>query len=480
MMARQGFPACGTALGCVLFSLLFSANTFAQDEESDSTEDVAAESEEPGEADTAELDANETDPAEAGAEPAEAPATADESKSSPIAPISIEGLPASAFPAPNVRGINGGSLWLTAHGLQWPQLPAIGAPGTARLGLSGSVWVDTSYLKVDSGLPATDPSIKEWRQQSRLVLRASPTYNAAADWFVQGQGELVLRGAAPTRTEDNIVADDLYVRVGKWNRFDLTAGRFQGWEIYHLGMGLDLNTVERDGARTEITAPVDLYGVTYFWDRPNGPGRLAAHVYATDYLRFELMGTIGSSGLNVLGVRPVAVLDLGIIKVKAGAEYGKETPRQQSADRLDSLLRRGGGGTIQVVLDPVLEAGVAAARALIDAYNVQGVLDAGRSSTTTSYGAFANVRVLDPLILGAGANYTEENNLKVDVTGTLNDIRTHLQVFGAAQYWLWDQLYIKGVFAYANAHVNRLSDPPPVADFRHTMLSGRIRLMYLF
>jgi hypothetical protein len=477
MMARQGFPARGTALGCVLLSLFFSANTLAQDEESDPTAEAAGESEQAEQADQPE-----TDPADADEAEAEKPAPleAGAPRTAPVAPITLEALPGSAYPAHRVRGINGGSLWLNMHGHQWPYLPAVGEPGTARLGLSGSVWVDTSYLKVDSGLPATDPSIKEWRQQSRLVLRASPTYNAADDWFVQGQGEMVLRGAAPTRTEDNIVADDLYVRVGKWNRFDLTAGRFQGWEIYHLGMGLDLNTAERDGARTEITAPVDLYGVTYFWDRPNGPGRLAAHLYATDYLRFELMGTVGSSGLNVLGVRPVAVLDLGIIKVKGGAEYGKETPRQQTADRKDSLIRRGGGGTVQIVLDPVLEAGVAVAHALIDAYNVQGVLDAGRSSTTTTYGGFANVRVFDPLILGAGANYTEENNLKVDVTGQLNDIRSHLQIFGAAQYWLWDQLYIKGVFAYANAHVNRLSDPPPVADFRHKMLSGRIRLMYLF
>jgi len=32
--------------------------------------------------------------------------------------------------------------------------------------------------------------VREQRQQSRLVLRATPTFNTDDDWFVQGQGEL--------------------------------------------------------------------------------------------------------------------------------------------------------------------------------------------------------------------------------------------------------------------------------------------------
>lgn len=215
--------------------------------------------------------------------------------------VELERLAGQAYPEPHVRGIHGGSLWLTMHGLQWPYMPA--ADESVSIGFSGSVWVDTSYGKVDAGL-AEDQSVKEWRQQSRFVLRVTPTFNYKDDWFLQTQGELVLTGAAPTRTEDFLVADDLYLRVGKWQRFDLTAGRFQGWEIYHLGMGLDLNTVERDGARSVNNRPIDLYGVTYFWDRPNGPGRLALHYYASDSLRFELLGQIGASSLNVLGVRP--------------------------------------------------------------------------------------------------------------------------------------------------------------------------------
>ena len=399
----------------------------------------------------------------------------------PAATVGLEVLPASGYPAPKVRGIEGGSLWMTMQGWQFPYMPRdAGASSGARIAFSGSVWSDTSYRKVDSGISATDPSIREWRQQSRLVLRATPTYNADDDWFVQGQGELALIGAAPALATDFINADDLYVRVGRWNRFDLTVGRFQGWEVYHFGMGLDLNTVEREGAITDNNVPVGIYGLTFLWDRPNGPGHVAVHVYGSDKLRFEVLGEVGSSDLNQLGVRPVGILDLGIVKVKAGAEYEKQTPRQQSSDRMDETILSGIGGAVQFVLDPRVEAGLNGARAVVDVKTAQGVIDARKSTTTYSVGAFANARIAGPLIAGAGANYTRENNLQVNGATGANDIRTHLQLFGAIQYAFWHRFLIKGVVSYADANFNPLSDPPPVAEFHNKMLSGRLRLMYLF
>ncbi len=472
-MSSHDFPARGTAFACLLFSLSIAGTALAEDDDIPlgGTSGEQAESEAP-----AELEA------EAEADADAAPATEEASSATPGGAVSVgvERLRGAAYPAPRVRGIAGGSLFFNMHGLQWPYMPARDGDGATRIGFSGSGWVDTSYQKIDSGLPDTDPSIREWRQQSRFVLRTTPTFNAPNDWFVQAQGEIVLSTNVPTNFSEAIIADDLYVRVGKWNRFDVTAGRFQGWEIYHLGMGLDLNTVERFGARTENNAPVDLYGLTYFWDRPNGPGRIAAHYYATDYLRFELMGQVGSAGLNVLAARPVGILDIGLLKLKIGGEYGRETPRQESVARRDKVISRGIAGTLQVVLEPHLEAGLAGAYALIDTWNAQGVLDAEGSTTTRSFGAFANARVAGPFIIGAGANYTKENNLKEDVTGSLNDIRTHLQIFGAAQYALWDELLVKLVVAHANAHVNPLSDPPPVAEFRNKALSARLRLFYFF
>lgn len=467
MTFRQGLRARGAAAICALLWLTaggFAAAEDAREGDTFETDDAPAE----------------TDAAEDPGAPEGDESVADTAPSEPISQLSaigVERLPAQGYPAPRVRGLYGGSMWLTMHGLQWPYMPA-DTPST-RIGFSGYGWVDTSYQKVDSGVPETDPSIREWRQQSRFVLRTTPTYNHGDGWFVQAQGEIVLNGAAPARTEDFLVADDLYVRAGLWNKFDVTAGRFQGWEIFHLGMGLDLNTVERVGAAT-TRRPVDLYGLTYFWDRPNGPGRLALHYYPSDVLRFELMAQVGASGLNVLAARPVGILDLGWLKVKLGAEYGKETPRQQSPDRRDKVESRGVAGTVQGVFDPRLELGFAFAHALLDRWNAQGVLDAAGSTTTTSYGGFANVRIIDPLLIGGAAYYTNEHNLKVNAITGDNDIRTHLQVFGAAQYAFWDQLFLKLVVAHANAHFNPLSDPPPIAEFRNKALSARVRLLYLF
>jgi hypothetical protein len=430
----------------------------------------------------------ETGEAPAAEVPTAPPVTPPAPPAAPPAPtptVGLEVLPSSGYPAPRVRGIEGGSLWLTMQGWQFPYMPRnpdatpdAGAPA-ARIAFSGSVWSDTSYRKVDSGISATDPNVREWRQQSRLVLRATPTYNAGHDWFVQGQGELALVGAQPAAT-DNINADDLYVRVGRWNLFDLTVGRFQGWEVYHFGMGLDLNTVEREGAITSLNVPVDIYGLTFLWDRPNGPGHVAIHMYGSDKLRFELLGEVGSSDLNQLGVRPVAILDLGVVKVKAGAEYEKQTPRQQSSDRLDETIRSGVGGAVQFVLDPRVEAGLSAARAVVDVKNTQGVIDVAKSTTTYSVGAFANARVVGSWIVGAGGNYTRENNLQFNPTTGASDIRTHLQIFGAIQYAFWQRFFIKGVVSYADADFNQLHEPPPVPEFHNKMLSGRLRLMYLF
>ena len=43
---------------------------------------------------------------------------------------------------PPTRGIWGGSLWLTFHGLQWPYMPKTG------VGVSGYAWVDTGYEQI--------------------------------------------------------------------------------------------------------------------------------------------------------------------------------------------------------------------------------------------------------------------------------------------------------------------------------------------
>src|SRR6187551_2803059 len=137
-MSRQSSPATGTAICSILFSLLVGPSAFAQVDESDPGGAAAGVPSEP--------------PATSDAEPV-APEAAPAAPSAPgqVVAIGVERLPGSAYPEPQVRGIQGGSLWMTFHGLQWPYMPAVGGDGTTRIGFSGSGWVDTSYRTVESG-----------------------------------------------------------------------------------------------------------------------------------------------------------------------------------------------------------------------------------------------------------------------------------------------------------------------------------------
>jgi hypothetical protein len=407
----------------------------------------------------------------------------------------IERVPGSGYPEPRVRGIKGGSLWMTMHGLQWPYLPAINRKAALRLGVSGSVWSDLSYARIRSGnLGASGqpdpPHQKRWASQSRGVLRASPTYSTPDGWFAQGQAELVALGDQQLNTGTNIVGftDDLYVRAGKWNLFDITAGRFQGWEIAnHYGMGLDLNTLERGGAdiQTASIHPEAAYGLTYFWDRADVRlGSYALHVYPTDFLRFEVLGQLGAGSVgfnaNQTNVRPAAILDFGFVKVKGGMEYGYA---EQQADRVNgSKSRNGFGGAIQGVFDPYVEGGVAFAQGYEDNVSpLTNLRDDASSNTVTSYSGFLNARIYQSFIIGGGALLSRWENLSKDERpGSPHfgeyDFDQQFQAFGALQWSAWDTFYVKAVGAYAHwRHQDRSSTP-----FANKMMSGRLRLMMVF
>ncbi len=86
--------------------------------------------------------------------------------------------------------------------------------------------------------------------------------------------------------------------MGHWNIWDLKVGRFEGWEMYHLGMGMDPVHSRADGGwhvwpgrtRTgqstrlaQLEAP-SLYAVNYLHDRPTdgvAVGYIALHGYVT-------------------------------------------------------------------------------------------------------------------------------------------------------------------------------------------------------
>ena len=149
------------------------------------------------------------------------------------------------FPG-RLRGIYGGSLWLEPdfQGLQWPHNTQSG------LGISANFWVDTGREAIKRGtdqLPNTTMSF----QQGRSVLRLTPAY-VSGNLFVQAQMELVGNLCQATTTicltSGTFTTDDLWIRFGAWNVWDLKVGRFEAWEVYHTGMGLEPYTLERLGA----------------------------------------------------------------------------------------------------------------------------------------------------------------------------------------------------------------------------------------
>jgi hypothetical protein len=386
----------------------------------------------------------------------------------------VERLPASAFPEWRVRGIAGGSLIGTMHGMPWPYYPKNGLP------LSGSVWVDFGYETIERG-DENQGDHEFLVNQSRGVVRASPTYTTGS-WYVQAQAELVANGDQAQGQPINVSTDDLYLRTGEWKSWDVQVGRFEALEVYHFGLGMDQNTLERQGARDGQRGLPEVPGLSAFVYRQNGVGNLAGHVYPTEFLRFELLAQWGfdaASGLDGWGGRPAAVLDFGSLKLKGSVEYRKQF---QTSSKLSKELKetRGGSAALQLVLAPYIELGGNFAMGLTDHWGSQnasdpnaelGDYDAAGSTTDTSYGGFINGRIVDGLVLGAGLNLITQTD---QVSGEYK----HLQGFAAVQYILNQRLAFKLVGGYAKADLD--NGKPGVEPWANTMKSIRLRVAYGF
>jgi hypothetical protein len=365
------------------------------------------------------------------------------------------------------------------HGMQWPYLPRNG------IGLSGYAWLDTGYERIDRGTMSNNEAttVKYMLQQGRAAFRLTPTYSLG-QWFIQAQAELIAN-KDQTLTQPNIVdIDDLWVRGGKWKSWDVTVGRFEGFEVYHLGMGLDINTLERNGATDDIRPPPGIHGFQYGYLRPANVGNVALRVYPTNIIRIEMLTQLGNEGgLNTVGGRPAVIFDIGWLKLKLAAEG-----RKQSAIANTSLEERttyGATGALQFVLYPYVEMGVNADYGHVTHYSstaanpgeTRGQYDRLGTGATVSMGGFVNVRAADGLVVGAGANYiTQGDELPNAMTGATGEF-SHLQAFGAIQYVLAKQLYIKVVGGYARAH---LAPSNGAAAWDNSMGSGRVRLLYYF
>ncbi len=429
---------------------------------------------------------------EAPAAPATATGTTPEREAT-VSLIGLESLPGSAYPADQIRGIKYASLWRTFHGQQWPYMPQIGDKPGFRVGVSGYIWNDLSnaHITADkqlSGFNVAD--LNRWTTQTRGIVRITPTYNAGDEWFVQGNGEAVLSGDMNPDPATKVLAttDDLWVRAGKWGLFDITVGRFQGWEIAnHFGMALDWATLERQGASIpkSPTSPTDGYGLSYFWDRQNfSLGTYAAHVYPTKYLRGELLGHLGSGNSKFADapyqwdIRPSAIFDIGWLKVKAGWEYGKASPQDKTFKLGES--KNGFGFAAQFVLDPYVEFGGQFARGFQDVLDAFGDANLEASNTVQSFGGFLNVSpAYEPLVFGFGAFWNHWENLRFDASKGKVDTNDHQLMFAAVQYTVWNSLYLKFVLAHAE---NKVAEYKTIAgnEFTNTSTSGRLRIEYLY
>lgn len=447
-------------------------------------EETPAPAEEPAKA---EAKAEVTAPA--AAEPPSSEPASDAEREQAVSKVGVELLPGSAYPEPYVRGIKFGSLWLTMQGHQWPYMPMISGEPALRVGLSGSMWNDLSYARIDSGLKPNTPDQHRLITETRGVLRVTPTYSTEEDWFVQGNGEFVIHGDMNVPNPPNLAStDDLFVRAGKWDLFDVTFGRFQGWEIgNHYGMGLDINTLERQGARIQSQQfrPPDGYGLTYFWDRSDFQmGAYAVHVYPVKFLRAEVLGHLGAGNATGSGpwqqadIRPSAIIDLGIIKVKGGVEFGKSTP--QNPDSKWRNRRSGYSGAVQLVLAPWVEVGGSFGMGFEDVLNQDGLRNDNQSNTVWSYGGFLNLNPTGgklPLVIGGGVFNHHWEDLRHDPSHNDRvDTDDQLLAFGAIQYTFWDKLYLKVVGAHAKYEHYDYSSTP----FTNKMNSLRLRAMVLF
>jgi flagellar motor protein MotB len=434
-----------------------------------------------------------------------APATVIEEPEPPAEPLPlyVEHLGPSSYPG-TMRGIYGGSMWLepSFHGLQWPYMAKSG------VGVSGWVWVDTGNERITRDLSKLG-NTSMLLQQGRAALRVTPTYTSG-NFFIQGQVELVGNqcqqaggSTSSCQTFGTFDTDDLWIRFGQWNLWDLKFGRFESWELYHTGMGLDLNTLERQGAAFgphasggNIDSAPTFSGpgsaVNFLHERPTaglGVGYIAFHGYLSDRFRIEILSELGTddstgNGYNYEGGRPAIIYDAGWLKLKLGAEYERQTESTQQIvngqgqDSPYQQTKKDLVGGVQFVMAPWIEFGGNAAYGTQSYTNDSGTADGKRNFNMISLGGFANMRLARLWILGAGANWVAKTDSFYANGSSTADYSAHLQGFLAIQGMVAKQLFIKTVFGYARSDFQ--DTDPTISIFSNYMYSVRVRMMYLY
>ena len=336
---------------------------------------------------------------------------------------------------------------------------------------SGDIYIDTGYESRGRALES-EPDEEFWLQQGRFMLQVTPTFNSG-QMFFKANAQF-LAHVDEVYGQENVDTDDAWVKFGQWGLWDVQVGRYEAWEVYHKGQGLERDTLEDLGA---FDGP-DIYEVNYAYYRQDGFGQAAFHLYPTDWLRFEVGGVFGNEQKsNDIGVRPAAILDFDFIKLKVAAEWRTRKHQEEGRKRKDD--KYGVGGSLQFFLDGPgsivpIQLGLNGAYGVVDKIADDGRVDEKGSVDTLSMGAFMNVG-LGSASLGLGYNHTIQGDRQLN-EGKKGKF-VHQQVFASIKHPIVvDQATAKLVFAYAKADLQ-----PSFENHRvNEMYSVRLRLLYSF
>jgi hypothetical protein len=272
------------------------------------------------------------------------------------------------------------------------------------------------------------------------------------------------------------------MKFGKWDSWDLQFGRFEAWEVYHKGQGLERDTEEDKGAfDQERTAKLlDIYEVNYAYYRQDGFGQLAAHLYPTDWLRFEVAGLYGNERKsNAYGVRPAGIIDGGWLKLKVAGEWLKKQSEDIGGEGWEE--KRGFGGSLQFFFDEPgtnlpLQFGFNGAYGMVDVVDVTGKVNEKGSIDPLSLGTYLNLGV-SSASLGLGYNYTRIRDRQYNDQTDDRGVMVHHQGYASIKHSIFvPQATVKLVAAYARADIQ-----PAVGNSRtNEMYSVRLRLLYSY
>ena len=345
---------------------------------------------------------------------------------------------------------------------------------TNPFNFSGYFWVDQGYMQAENRLfdgtspGPSNPDREQFYQAGRFVLAVG---------YIRELGNLYAKARTSFAVNSNYYSNpgsrvdrfafiplDAYVEVGVNDLFGIgnllgfRVGRFEGFELYHMGMGLDQYSDERLGVNYNGRM-IDIYELNavrgYFHA---GQGQAAAHFFFQDILKFELAGLFGvdDSFFNHYGVRPVvdistrSLFSMVPFKIVAGLEWTIVDPSSTIAISQEATTF-GYGGRVQLdemplpFLNSAITLGFNYTNKNFEQLVVRmstaapRLVDNTNSGDTISYGFFLNYGFLDTFVIGGGYHMSEYKNY----SGT--EI-THRQPFLAAQYFTpVEGLSVKGV-----------------------------------